>query len=257
MIRPLSDWPAAIEAVVSRTTAWNAVHVLRETASTQDFARTLPVGSVVIAGRQRAGRGRLGRGWADTGEDGLAMTVTVTAQPPERSAVACAVAAAEAIEELCQASSGGAPRIGFKWPNDLMVANKKLGGILIERHDGVDSIGIGVNCSQRSFSSEIAMRATSLALHGFLVDRLDLACAILTSLDRWLVAQSEQIESAFIARDILCGTRAACGTPTGVVEGLVVGIDPIRGLRVRTSRGDQVLAAATTRVLVPEDRLEL
>ncbi len=254
-VRPLSHWPDALEASVARCCAWTSAHVLRETASTQDHAKRLGVGAVVTTGRQTAGRGRLGREWIDTGDDGLAMTLNVPSQTSERLALGSAVAVAEAIEDLCQASTGAAPMVRLKWPNDLMIAAKKVGGILIERCNQVDHVGVGVNCTQTTFPSELAHRATSLALNGFAVDRLDLACAILERIDRWLVAPTEQIASAFAARDALCGTRAAFRTPTGVVEGVVVRIDAEQGLIVRTSRGDERLAAATTRVLVPEDRL--
>ncbi|MSR70227.1 MAG: biotin--[acetyl-CoA-carboxylase] ligase [Phycisphaerales bacterium] len=253
--RALAEWPEALEAAVTKCSAWKSVHVLRETGSTQDHARQLEVGAVVTTGRQTSGRGRLGRDWIDTGEDGLAMTLNVASQPSERLALGVAIAVAEAVEDLCRAATGAAPLVGLKWPNDLMIATKKIGGILSERLAKIDHVGIGVNCTQTSFPRELAARATSLALSGFTVDRLDLACAILQRIDHWLVATDEQIATAFARRDALCGTRAAFRTPEGVVEGVVVRIDPVQGLVVRTSRGDQKLAAATTSVLVPEDRL--
>lgn len=254
-VRALSHWPDALEASIKRCSAWTSAHVLRETASTQDHAKRLPVGAVVTTGRQTAGRGRLGRSWIDTGEDGLAMTVNVASQPSERLALSVAIAAAEAIEDLCRTASGAAPIVQLKWPNDLLVASKKICGILIERCGSIDHVGIGVNCTQTTFQSELAARATSLALIGFAIDRIDLACAILQRVDCWLAASDEKIARAFAQRDALSGTRVAFRTPAGVVEGIVVKIDPVEGLVVRTSRGDERLAAATTSVLVAEDRL--
>ncbi len=254
-VHPLSHWPDALESTIAQCTAWTSVHVLRETASTQDHAKRLGVGAVVTTGRQTAGRGRLGRSWIDTGEEGLAMTLNVASQPSERLALSVGIAVAEAIEHLCRTATGAAPIVRLKWPNDLLIASKKIGGILIERCGPIDHVGIGVNCTQAVFPSELASRATSLSLSGFTIDRIDLACAILQRIDLWCVASDEQIASAFAQRDSLCGTRAAFRTPTGVVEGVVVRVDCVQGLVVRTSRGDERLAAATTSVLVPEDRL--
>jgi hypothetical protein len=91
--RPLETWPDALECACADTTHFRQVRVLRETASTQDAADEggLPVGSVVTAGRQSAGRGRLGHAWADTADDGIAVTFVVQRQDPERLAMAAEV----------------------------------------------------------------------------------------------------------------------------------------------------------------------
>jgi len=79
--RPLEAWPDAPERACAGTTHFRQVRVLRETASTQDAADegSLPVGSLVTAGRQSAGRGRLGHAWADTADEGVACTFAVPA----------------------------------------------------------------------------------------------------------------------------------------------------------------------------------
>ncbi|MSQ90892.1 MAG: biotin--[acetyl-CoA-carboxylase] ligase [Phycisphaerales bacterium] len=259
-IDALADWPAALEVTIAHCASWRSVHVLRETASTQDHARGLEVGAVVIAARQTAGRGRLGRAWIDTGDDGLAMSLNVASragsgQHAERLALAVAIAAAESIEEVCRADSGGAPAVALKWPNDLLIARLKVGGILIEQTESIATIGIGINCSQQAFPAELAGRATSLRLQGFAIDRLDLARTLLARLDAWLVATGEAITGAYAARDCLVGSRAVFRTPSGMVDGIVLRVDPAEGLIVRTSRGDQRLPGGTTSVFVPEDRL--
>ncbi|MCX5664806.1 MAG: hypothetical protein NTY97_08935, partial [Planctomycetota bacterium] len=100
--RPLDQWPDALEATIARCASWRSVTVVRETASTQDHARNLHVGDVVIAGRQTAGRGRLGRAWIDTAEDGLALSANAAANSPPWISLASAIAAAQAIEDLCR-----------------------------------------------------------------------------------------------------------------------------------------------------------
>ncbi len=253
--RPLDQWPDALEATIAHCTSWRSVKVVRETASTQDHARNLQVGDVVIAGRQTAGRGRLGRVWIDTAEDGLALSANAAANSPQWVSLAAAIAAAQAIEDLCRRATGGAPNVGLKWPNDLLIAQKKVGGILVERNDRSTTIGIGINCTQRAFPAELSPRATSLSLQGFTIDRLDLAQLLLERLDFWITASEDKITSEYAARDCLVGNRTSFRTPNGIVDGQVLRVDPSQGIVVRTSRGDQHLPAATTSVFVPEDRL--
>lgn len=253
--RPLVDWPKVLESSIARCAHWRKVTVVRETASTQDHARNLCVGEIVIAGRQTAGRGRFDRAWIDTDEDGLAISLNVAANSPESIALTSAVAAAQAIEDVCQSATGAAPIVRLKWPNDLVIAGKKVGGILIERSDTVVTIGIGINSAQSRFPAELTARATSLALQGFAVDRLDLAVALLERLDALLASSEDVVMEEFARRDCLRGNMTAFRTPTGMVEGIVMWVDPARGILVRTSRGDQHLPTATTSVFVPEDRL--
>ena len=253
--RPIDQWPDALEATIARCASWRSVTVVRETASTQDHARNLHVGDVVIAGRQTAGRGRLGRAWIDTAEDGLALSANIAADSPHWISLAAAIAAAQAIEDLCRSATGGAPIVRLKWPNDLVIAQKKVGGILVERNDRSATIGIGINCTQRAFPAELSSRATSLLLQGFAIDRLDLAQLLLERVDFWSAASEEAINEEFAARDCLVGNQASFRTPNGIVDGHVLRVDPSLGIVVRTSRGDQHLPAATTSVFVPEDRL--
>src|SRR5881394_4876 len=96
----LPDMTTRLEAAVARLGApWlRRVVVVRETRSTQDFARETAGGQggvLVVAGRQLAGRGRLGRRWADTSDVGLAMTFVLDAArtAPERLAIGAGVAA--------------------------------------------------------------------------------------------------------------------------------------------------------------------
>ena len=254
--RPLDQWPDALEATIARCASWRSVTVVRETASTQDHARNLQVGDVVITGRQTAGRGRLGRVWIDTAEDGLALSANAAAaDSPHWISLAAAIAAAQAIEDLCRRATGGAPIVRLKWPNDLVIAQKKVGGILVERNDRSATIGIGINCTQRAFPAELSSRATSLLLQGFAIDRLDLARILLERLDFWIAASEPAIAEEFAVRDCLAGNQASFRTPNGIVDGHVLRVDPSLGIVVRTSRGDQHLPAATTSVFVPEDRL--
>lgn len=227
--------------------------VLEETPSTQDAIETREAGAgtFVTAWRQTAGRGRFGRSWADTAEAGVAVTFVVDAQPSERLALAAAVAAAQACESALGSS------VGIKWPNDVVVDARKVAGVLIERRGAVAAVGIGINVLQHEFPEDLAMRATSLALVAHArgeaprlqrLDRLEVLVELVHALDAALCASDETLVGAFLARDALRGTRALFATPDGPVEGEVRSVDPMRGLVVRTERGERFLPAHSTSV---------
>ena len=147
--------------------------VLESTGSTNDDARRLaaegaPEGTVVLAERQTAGRGRLGRAWDSPDHLGLYMSVLLRPQEaPDRIgryAIACAVAVCAACRELA------GPEIVLKWPNDVLASGRKLAGILSElrqaREDVDLVVGIGLNVDQAEgdFPTALAGRATSLRL---------------------------------------------------------------------------------------------
>lgn len=259
---PIENWPAAIEASLARCRTLASFTLLRETASTQDAARaaSAPVGSVVIAWRQTGGRGRLGRAWADTGTDGVAMTLVLPAAPPERLAMLSAVATACALATSASTRSTAvpapaapaalAPAIGIKWPNDIMLVGRKLAGILVEQTDGRALVGIGANALQRGFPGPIASRAISLAQAGLAVDRLTVVCNLIESVDAWLDRSTAEIHAEYMRRDCLSGSQAAFLTPSGQVQGRVISVDPLQGLCVATDAGEQFLAAATTSVVL-------
>ncbi len=169
----------------------------RETASSNTLAlilgaRGAPEGSVVVADYQTAGRGRQGRRWI--APPGTSLLVSVLLRPncstdriPQLSLV-CGVAAREAL-----ALSGVETHL--KWPNDLLLNRKKVGGILLEATSGslgspavVVGMGLNVNQTREDFPPELLDRATSLAIeNGRSMDREALLDLLLSSLDRWYV----------------------------------------------------------------------
>ena len=138
--------------------------------------------------------------------------------------------------------------VGIKWPNDVVVGGRKLAGALIETSGGRALIGIGMNIAQQRFEGELEARATSLAMLGVSVDRVDVLCELVRALDRALAATDAGLAEQFAARDALRGTRALFATPSGPVEGEVVSVDPMRGLVVRTDSGEHFLPANSTSV---------
>jgi len=123
----LHDWvslPAVAEAQILR---------LASVTSTQDVARELPVGSIVIADHQTAGRGRLERRWDDEPASALLVSFVVERNP--LLSLAAGVAAARACGD----------DVLLKWPNDLLLEGRKLGGILVETTGAKAICGIGIN----------------------------------------------------------------------------------------------------------------
>lgn len=189
----LSLYPR-LAARLSIGTMGRAFYPFRSLSSTQDFARRLaadgaPDGTVVVADYQTRGRGRFSRPWvAEAGANLLVSVLLRPHVPPSRLpqlSLMAAVASAEAIRDF---SGLGA---GIRWPNDLMVGERKVAGILSESasvRGGIDyaAVGIGVNVNQTDFPGEITHRATSLALElGAPLDREGLLEALLLALDRW------------------------------------------------------------------------
>ena len=142
-----------------------------------------PEGAVVLAEEQTAGRGRAGRSWHSERATGLYLTVLLRpplspAQTPLLTLLA-GLSARAAIE----AQTGQAPDL--KWPNDLLLSGRKVGGILTEMHAEPGMVrfvivGIGLNVNQAKFPSELSNIATSLRIEtGRQESRLELLVRLL------------------------------------------------------------------------------
>jgi len=250
---PIDRWVAELQTTIDASNGFfKRVIVLNETDSTQDEARRrgAQIGDLILASRQTTGRGRLGRPWVDTGEHGVAMTMVMKADRPERMAVAVAVAVAFAImtaQKVCP--SPKRQPIGIKWPNDIMAGGRKVAGILIEMVDGRALVGIGINVSQASWPRELEGRAVSLGQLGFVVERLLLIDLVLQGLLGWFSDSDVNIAARFDEFDVLRGSVATFRCGEREVSGTVLRIDPMRGLAVLTDQGEVWLPAATTTVL--------
>jgi len=171
-------------------TRFAAVRIHAELPSTNtalvDEARSgTPEGLVVVADHQTAGRGRLGRTWS--AEPGTALLVSVLLRPPlpvdEIPVVlmAAGLAACDGVE----AAAGFRP--GLKWPNDLVVGDRKLAGLLTESTGGSEPavvLGLGVNVTAGAYPPDLPEPATSCEEEaGRPVDRGDLLVGLLTALE--------------------------------------------------------------------------
>ncbi len=208
-----------------------------------DLAREgAPHGTIVAAEQQTAGRGRLGRSWHSPRGAGVYMSVVLRpAMPAARAPVltlAAGLAVAEAVSELTGVAAD------LRWPNDVMLGDRKCCGILPEMTAEAERIrhlilGIGLNVNQLSFPAEIQNEATSLAqASGRRLARADVLAAVLHHLDRRyrqfaagetaaLIADFERRSSYARGRCVSVDTEPAGFT--GTTEGL----DPSGFLLVR------------------------
>jgi BirA family biotin operon repressor/biotin-[acetyl-CoA-carboxylase] ligase len=233
------------------------VHALGEVDSTQAVARDLaddraPEGTLVTAEHQRAGRGRGGRSWLDRPGEALLCSLVLrpaieVAEVPQLALLA-AVAVAEAVEAL----TGIAP--GIKWPNDVVVDDRKLAGILADAStDGATVrrviLGIGINVNQREFPIDLAARATSLALlTGAEVDREALLGGLLERLEHWYDISLDHgfkpVHAEWCRRAVTLGREVVAGG----VRGTAVALDHDGALLVRDG-GDRTHRVVAGEVL--------
>jgi BirA family biotin operon repressor/biotin-[acetyl-CoA-carboxylase] ligase len=244
------DWQLLLESCVQKCAHFNAVYVLRETETTQDVALRMHAapGVIITTMRQTAGKGRLGRVWADTQGDGIAVTFVTRRAAPERLALMSAVAACRAAAALLK-DDDEPPRVRIRWPNDVFVDGRKLAGILVEQDDRIARIGVGMNITQRSFPEEIADKACSLAQLGVTVDRAAAIVTLIECFDAALAESDASLAQAFAGRDELCGRVATFEHRGETFAGRILDIDPARGLRIATDAGEVFLPAQTTSLI--------
>lgn len=167
---------------------------LKETDSTNNELKRMaadgaPEGTVVIAERQLEGRGRRGRTWQDEEGKGIAMSILLRPEIAPGKIQSITLAASSAVARAIEPFTNVKP--GIKWPNDILLAGKKVCGILTEMTAEPEKIhcvivGIGVNVLQRveDFSEDLKDTATSIALNSSTsVSRSELAARILKELE--------------------------------------------------------------------------
>lgn len=146
----------------------------KETGSTNIDAKELAEkggqsGAVVVADMQTAGRGRRGRGWVAPAGENIYMTIMLRPQcRPEKASALTLVMALAVLEAVQEATT---QQCGIKWPNDIVVNQKKVCGILTEMSAELDGIhyvviGSGINVNQEQMAEDIRDKATSLYIEG-------------------------------------------------------------------------------------------
>jgi BirA family biotin operon repressor/biotin-[acetyl-CoA-carboxylase] ligase len=243
-------------------------HYFRELDSTNNYARSLAEqgaaeGAIVIAEQQTQGRGRLGRRWVSPPFVNLYCSIILRPTSPPAFAPQITLTAAVALADAVACFSPVAPAI--KWPNDIMIGNKKLAGVLTEAVSNsrkiefvIVGIGVNVNFSLESMPLEIRERATSLSvLTGRSVSREALLRRLIQDLDRCYGILEETgfaaIAPRWDARFGLRGQRVRVETTDQSITGRAIGIEPDGALLIEAPGGKQRILAGD--VIPVEDEI--
>jgi len=239
------------EPVSTWQQAWGVplVEAYAQIGSTSDRALELAVAgagpfTVVIADEQIRGRGRRGASWHSAPGAGLWMSVVLpSGDAPSWLPLLVGLAAAEAIEEAT-----GVLAVGLKWPNDLVLRGRKVGGILCESAGGAVAAGIGINvrAPRDGFPGPLSGSATALDMEGAKsLSHSRLAGSILSRLEARLVTTSsgdlEQPTLDRLAdRDVLAGRAVHTeelgrGTARGIARSGSLVLERPDGSRVSVS----------------------
>lgn len=270
--------PEKLSSLVRNTIFCGNIHHCSQTESTNSLAmeagdqaghdpENAPEGSVFLADEQTAGRGRKGHSWHS--ERGTGIYCSFLLHPPlaPGDALWLSLIAGIAVQDSVKEITG--LQADIRWPNDLLLNDRKFAGILTEMSSegarvNYAVVGIGINVNQQHFAGELAETATSLRLEGGKEwPRLELMAALIRAFDReyraLLRAMSSPIRTPTlrfepIVRRVESRSSYAYGKPVHVSEdggysGITDGLDPRGFLRVRTDRGLRIVISGSVRPL--------
>ncbi len=232
---------AAIVSLLDGHPWSRTVRVLDSVDSTNNLAKKqaregAPAGTVIIADRQSAGRGRLGRDFLSPGGVGIYFSVILRPGCPPQQLMHLTCAAAVAMADATEAACGFRP--GIKWTNDLVVGSKKLCGILTELSVSPSTglvdyavVGIGINCRQKpeDFDESIRNMACSVEMvTGKAMDRNILAAEMIRAmsrLDARLLTEKSAILEAYRRDCITLGRQISVVRGLSIRHGTARGVD--------------------------------
>lgn len=254
MEQRLECWEGATATALAHAWSVPRVHLFQRLGSTNDVARRLaeqgaPSGTVVLAEQQVAGRGRAGRAWASP--PGLGVWLSVILRGPSVADVTLLplVVGVLAARSLDAFASPLRPQV--KWPNDILLDGRKLGGILCEAVWSAGSptfivagVGMNVHHTPTDFPPELRLTATSLRISGNAsVSRVDVAGAIvraaISAASPEGAAIGERLPTEMESRDALLGNEVVVShaDAASTVEGTAMGVSPEGALLIRTAEG--------------------
>lgn len=216
-------------------------------------------GSVYIAEEQTAGRGRGGHSWTSPPSTGIYCSVLLRPTFSPGDALLLSLIAGLSVASAVEEVTGLKPDL--RWPNDLMIGDKKFGGILTEMNAEVTRvryavIGIGINVNQWEFSSELAEIATSMRTEtGREWSRVELVASLLQSLDREyralysgnIVSARADIFRRFEQTSSYARGKQVTVDEDGGYEGVTAGLDERGFLRVETESGTKTVLSGSVR----------
>lgn len=258
--RPPLNERALNRALVRPGGFWRRIQVVAETDSTNaDLVALAAAGAeeglVLVAEAQRAGRGRLGRVWTAPPRSGLTFSVLLRPAVPASRLAWLPLMAGLAVVRALRAfpEIDGHPRArlaeaALKWPNDVLIGDRKMAGVLAERVNGAVVVGAGINVGLRAEELPVPT-ATSLAIEGAPTDRDPLLRAVLRELAVGYAAFGRDdaepvLRGEYEAVCATLGRRVRVALPGGaVLAGTATGVDHGGRLLVAAADGEHALSA--------------
>lgn len=169
---------------------------LESVPSTQDAARGLPIGSIVVADHQSAGRGRQDHRWEAPAGTALLVSFVLPLNP--LLSLAAGVAAAEAC----------GTNVRLKWPNDLLLDDRKLGGILVETTAAKAICGIGINLTWAPETGALLAQMREVVFS-----------RLRETISKWSAAPADDVISRWRELSATLGRRVRLTLPNQSIEG--------------------------------------
>ncbi len=231
----------------------NQVHYYEEIDSTNNLAKAMaaqgaPAGTILIADRQSAGRGRLGRSFLSPAGMGIYLSIILRPNCKASEIMHLTCAAAVAACNAVESALGFRP--GIKWTNDLVYNGRKLGGILTElsidpKTHQVDYavIGIGLNCCQEEGDFDESIRSIACSAQmatGHPVDRERITARLilaLSDMDSKLLTHSDAMLAQYRRDCITLGKQVSIVRGSQIDHAVAVDIDHLGALIVRYEDG--------------------
>jgi BirA family biotin operon repressor/biotin-[acetyl-CoA-carboxylase] ligase len=217
-----------------------------------------PEGSVFLAEEQTAGRGRAGHSWHSEKNSGIYCSIVLRPALAPSQVLALSLAAGIAVQEALETATGIRPDL--RWPNDVLIGEKKVAGVLAEMNAEPTRVrhvvvGFGINVNQTEFPGELKGLATSLRLQrgadAAPITRVELVARLLQSLDREYRALADipSVIARFCERSSYCKGKYVSVDEQGGYEGTTAGLDELGFLRIRTADGVRTVLSGTVRPL--------
>jgi BirA family biotin operon repressor/biotin-[acetyl-CoA-carboxylase] ligase len=217
-----------------------------------------PEGTVLFAEQQTAGRGRGSNVWVSAPSDGIYCSVILRPQLAPADALVLSLLAGVAVAEAVQQTTG--LQSDLRWPNDVLLDEKKFCGILTEMHAEATRVryvvvGIGINVNHQSFPTEFETIPTSLRMAaGHEWSRVEIAAALLKSLDTWYRSLSGDVAEtrsavirSFEQRSSYARSRFVHVAEGPGYDGVTEGLDSRGFLLVRTPSGVRTVLSGLVR----------
>lgn len=243
---------AELESITETSWAGRTVVYLKETDSTNTQAKALGEkqgvhGTLLVAEKQNAGKGRRGRMWESPAETSIYMTILLRPSISSATAPMLTLVMALSVVEGIRDSTG--IETGIKWPNDIVTDAKKVCGILTEMSADMDGvhyvvIGAGINVNQDRFPEELKEKATSLCIKkGTSISRPKLIASIMKRFEynygQFIAAGDlSSIMDAYNEALVNCKKKVRILEPGNEYDAFALGINRQGELLVRKQEGE-------------------